>query len=232
MSFDFPLLRISGSSSSSPRIDASSSRVTSTSRTCSPAPSPAFFPPSPSLSLLAADDGITWVAVPLTCPPLLFVAEAEARDVDLRDGDRHEVLPFPPDQLSLGDVLPEVLPDPAADDAAEARVVLVDLQGHLSPVYPDLRAGGRRDSGNDARRPRRRRVPTRADVAEWKERFARASVPTWIETRGEEDDLHVYATDPNGVVLEITAARDGVRARTFDAQGSRRVLDRWLEKRG
>ena len=83
-----------------------------------------------ALFALLAADGIAGVAVALPRAALLLVAEAEARDVDLRDRDRDEVLALAPDELALRDVLPEVLPDLAADDRAEARVVLVDLQRH------------------------------------------------------------------------------------------------------
>ena len=43
-------------------------------------------------------------------------------------------LPLRPMQLALRDVLAQVLPDLAADDVAEARVVLVDLEAHRAKV--------------------------------------------------------------------------------------------------
>src|SRR6185312_8315635 len=82
-----------------------------------------------------AADRVARIAVALTGAPLLPIGEAEARDVDLRDRDRDQVLPLASDQLPLRDVLAEVLPDAPADDAAEPRVVLVDLQRHRGSVY-------------------------------------------------------------------------------------------------
>src|SRR5690606_30453849 len=77
------------------------------------------------LALLAADR-IARLAVSLARAALLLVAEAEARDVDLRERDRDEILALPPDELALRDVLPEVLADLAAHDGAEAGVILID----------------------------------------------------------------------------------------------------------
>ena len=81
------------------------------------------------LALLAAHR-IAGVAVALAGAALLLVAEAEARDIDLRNRDGDEVLALAPDQLALRDVLAKVLPDLAANDRAEPRVILIDLQGH------------------------------------------------------------------------------------------------------
>jgi len=86
--------------------------------------------PLARLLLIAAVDGIARVTVPLADAALLLVAEAEARDVDLRDRDRDEILALPPHELALRDVLAEVLADLAADDGPEARVILVDFEGH------------------------------------------------------------------------------------------------------
>jgi catechol 2,3-dioxygenase-like lactoylglutathione lyase family enzyme len=73
-------------------------------------------------------------------------------------------------------------------------------------------------------------LPTRADVASIKARIEQASIPFWLETH-DVDDVHVYVTDPNGVVLEILARRDGVGARAHDPEASRVVLEAWLAKR-
>ena len=123
-----PLSWMSGSSSSSPRMAASSSSVTSTSSTCSPASCPAL--PCAVLLAVVAAHRIADVAVALTDAALLLVAEAKARDVDLRNGDRDEVLALSSDQLALRDVLAEVLPDLAADDVPKARMILIDLEAH------------------------------------------------------------------------------------------------------
>ncbi len=55
------------------------------------------------------------LALPLGHATLL-PAEAEARQLDLGDGDRNQVLPLAADQLSLGQVLSQVLPDHASHD--------------------------------------------------------------------------------------------------------------------
>jgi catechol 2,3-dioxygenase-like lactoylglutathione lyase family enzyme len=70
-------------------------------------------------------------------------------------------------------------------------------------------------------------LATRADVVAYKARFEAASVPFWTETHGA-DDLHVYVTDPNGVVLELVAKEDSVRARPADPRAAAQVLDAWL----
>jgi hypothetical protein len=54
----------------------------------------------------------------------------EARDVDLRERDAHEILALTTDQLPLRDIPPEVLSYLATDDGPEPRMVLIDFQGH------------------------------------------------------------------------------------------------------
>lgn len=73
-------------------------------------------------------------------------------------------------------------------------------------------------------------VGTRGDAMRLRERFERASVPFWIETH-DVSDVHIYATDPNGVTLEILAIEDGVRARKNDSGEAKRVIDRWMSAR-
>jgi len=73
------------------------------------------------------------------------------------------------------------------------------------------------------------RVPTRADVDAVRRRMEAASVPFWVETHAT-DDIHVYATDPNGVVLEILAEEDGWAMSTPDRDASQRVLEAWLAR--
>jgi catechol 2,3-dioxygenase-like lactoylglutathione lyase family enzyme len=74
-------------------------------------------------------------------------------------------------------------------------------------------------------------VGSRDDVMRFKARFENAGVPFWTETH-DVDDLHVYATDPNGVMLEILAQEDGMQKRKHDPLGAKLVLDRWLAARG
>jgi len=63
------------------------------------------------------------------------VAELEARDVDLGDRYRYEILAFSADELSVRDVLAEVLSNLASDDVPESRMVLVDLEAHRASSY-------------------------------------------------------------------------------------------------
>jgi glyoxylase I family protein len=73
-------------------------------------------------------------------------------------------------------------------------------------------------------------VATRDDVLRFKARLEAAGAPLWVETH-EVADLHVYATDPNGMTLEILAQEDGIRARRADAVEAQRVVERWLAAR-
>jgi catechol 2,3-dioxygenase-like lactoylglutathione lyase family enzyme len=73
-------------------------------------------------------------------------------------------------------------------------------------------------------------VGTRAEVTAYKQRFADESILFWTETH-DADDIHVYVTDPNGVVLEILAQEDGAPARGNQASKAGRVLERWISTR-
>src|SRR5579883_177997 len=86
------------------------------------------------LTVLIAADGIAGVAVSLSGAAALPVSEREVRDVDLRNGDRDEVLALAADELPLRDVLSQVLADLAAHDRSETGVVLIDLERHRRRV--------------------------------------------------------------------------------------------------
>jgi catechol 2,3-dioxygenase-like lactoylglutathione lyase family enzyme len=73
-------------------------------------------------------------------------------------------------------------------------------------------------------------APTRDEVVAYRKRFESASVPFWTETH-DVDDMHLYVTDPNGIVLEILAAEDGVRTRTREPAVAKRTLEQWLATR-
>jgi catechol 2,3-dioxygenase-like lactoylglutathione lyase family enzyme len=73
-------------------------------------------------------------------------------------------------------------------------------------------------------------VATRSEVTELRERLMRAAIPFWTETH-DVDDPHVYATDPNGVTLEIVAETDSVRRRPHEPAEASTVVDRWLARR-
>ncbi len=71
-------------------------------------------------------------------------------------------------------------------------------------------------------------VATREEALRFKARFDREGVSSWVETH-EKDDVHVYATDPNGVTLEILATQDGNRDRGGSRPAeARRVVEQWL----
>jgi hypothetical protein len=70
------------------------------------------------------------IALALPHAAQLAGAEAEARDLDLGQRDRHQVAALAADQLALGHVLPEVLLDRAAHDLLEPLHVAVDLPQH------------------------------------------------------------------------------------------------------
>jgi hypothetical protein len=82
-----------------------------------------------ALAGLAAD-GIARVAFALPDTALLLPTEAKARDVDVRDGDGHDVLPLLAQHLAFRDVLAQVLANLPADDLPKPSVVLIDLEGH------------------------------------------------------------------------------------------------------
>ena len=91
---------------------------------------------------------------PWPTPPCCFVAEAEVRHVDLRDRDADEVLALLADHLALRDVLPQVLLDLAADDLAEAEVILFDVENHMVFAIGYrlrllLRVASREDAGDE-----------------------------------------------------------------------------------
>jgi len=90
---------------------------------------------------LALAKRIPRVALALSHATLL-VAVAKARDVDLRNRNGNYILALAAQQLTLGDVLAQILADFTANDMAEAPVILVDLQGHATPVYPHGSVGG------------------------------------------------------------------------------------------
>ena len=108
-----------GSSSSSPRIAASSSSVTSTSSVCSPACCPAS--PSPVLRIALADR-IAGLAVALARRRPARLSPKRKRGMSIcGHRDRDHVLALAADHLAVGDVLPQVLLDLALDDRPETR---------------------------------------------------------------------------------------------------------------
>ena len=71
------------------------------------------------------------VALALANAALLLVAVLEVGNVDEGDGDGDGVLPPLPQHLALLHVAAEIGLDLPADDLFEARMILVNLQGHF-----------------------------------------------------------------------------------------------------
>src|SRR4029078_3576981 len=73
------------------------------------------------------------------------------RPVDLRKRNRNQILPLAPDQLALRDVLAQVLLDLPANDVAEAAMVWIDSQRHLSSPLNVVRPPDRRTAPSSDR---------------------------------------------------------------------------------
>jgi hypothetical protein len=95
----------------------------------------------PVLVTLFTADGIADVPLPLSDATLLPIAETEARDVDLGNGNRDEILAFSSDELAVGDVFAKVLPNLTADDIPKARMILINLEAHRANFILALLSG-------------------------------------------------------------------------------------------
>ena len=126
-----PLGSIRGSFSSSARISASSSSDRSTSIRCCPAWSPPWPLPVPGLGLPPTTSPSLPSPAP-TPPPLS--PYRKCGQLHAPDGDADQVLTLLPDQLALGEELPQVVADATLDDLAEPLVVLLDLEDHALTV--------------------------------------------------------------------------------------------------
>jgi len=73
-------------------------------------------------------------------------------------------------------------------------------------------------------------VKSRDEVLGLRDRLASAAVPLWMETH-DVDDVHVYATDPNGITLEILSTTDSVRRQPAEPAEARQVVERWRRAR-
>ncbi len=72
-------------------------------------------------------------------------------------------------------------------------------------------------------------VETRADVEKWEERLAALGQPFDLEALAT-GDVHLYVTDPNGLVIEISAAPDALDPSQVQ-KGARAVVDAWLARK-
>src|SRR6185503_9976280 len=82
------------------------------------------------VALLRGGQGVAGLALALADAAGAFLAVAELRQVDLRQGDADEVFPLLADQLAPADVLAEVRLHLAPDDLPEALVIAFDLLPH------------------------------------------------------------------------------------------------------
>jgi len=68
-------------------------------------------------------------------------------------------------------------------------------------------------------------VDSDADLTRIRAQLDEHAAPYWVETHAGPDDLHVYATDPNGLVLEFSVAGAPWNARP----DSYEQLRAWIE---
>src|SRR5262249_25276056 len=76
---------------------------------------------------VARRERCTRLAFPLANSSCIAAAEAEVRHFDLRDRNADKILPLLTDQLSLRDVLLQVLLDLAPDDLPKTKIILLDV---------------------------------------------------------------------------------------------------------
>lgn len=71
-------------------------------------------------------------------------------------------------------------------------------------------------------------TPSREDIERWKARLDEHGVRWYVEDHG--DDEHLYFSDPNGILFEITAEEDtlGSQAASKEALD---VVERWTASR-
>jgi catechol 2,3-dioxygenase-like lactoylglutathione lyase family enzyme len=74
-------------------------------------------------------------------------------------------------------------------------------------------------------------VASRGEVRALAKRLEQERVAFWTETHGA-DDVHVYVTDPGGIVLEIVAQEDSARQREQDPVQANSVMATWLTDHG
>jgi catechol 2,3-dioxygenase-like lactoylglutathione lyase family enzyme len=133
----------------------------------------------------------------------------------------------------LGGVLRHAQSGPAIEwNAKEYLLIAIDLPGGVTVDFFTF-DGIRRPESDGLPKDIRHvalAVGTRDEVMRFKARFEQAPVPFWTETH-DVDDMHVYATDPNGVTVEILAVQDGQQSRKPDPQAANGVVDRWFATR-
>src|SRR5207249_4743127 len=79
---------------------------------------------------LGRGERLARIALALADPARTLLAVAELRDVDLRQGNRYQVVPLLADHLAAADVLAQIRFHLAADDFSKALVIALDLLAH------------------------------------------------------------------------------------------------------
>ena len=80
--------------------------------------------------ILGFRDGLADFAFALPGPARAVLAVAEVRHIELRQRNADQIAPFAADHFAVGDVFPQVLADFAADDLAEATMIVIDVENH------------------------------------------------------------------------------------------------------
>ncbi|MGH7865781.1 MAG: VOC family protein, partial [Candidatus Binataceae bacterium] len=70
-------------------------------------------------------------------------------------------------------------------------------------------------------------IGSRAESDAWQRRFRAHRVPFWSEDHGGA--ISIYATDPNGHIIELTY--DQLRVSKADGQAAAAVVKKWLASR-
>ena len=80
--------------------------------------------------LLALADRLAFFAFALADSAGAVLAVAEVGDVELGQGNAHQVASLAADHLAVSDVLPQILADFAAHDLLESRLIALDFDEH------------------------------------------------------------------------------------------------------
>src|SRR5690606_19671175 len=85
-----------------------------------------------AVALFTRFECVTWIAIALAHASLALLAKGEPRNLNLRDGDGHQVLALFSDHLAMRNVIAKPLADLPANDIAKSGVVALDLKCHVT----------------------------------------------------------------------------------------------------
>ena len=88
----------------------------------------------PSLLAISRGDRRTFFAFALADAAATVLAVAEVGHVQRRERDADQIATLAADHLAVGHVLAQVLPDLAAHDLLESRIIVLDLHSHGRPL--------------------------------------------------------------------------------------------------